>query len=177
MLVYVTSPDQTQKATRKLEDVVFKNETLAIGTKFFRCVKITESEAAQDRILAAAGRGSPRLLMIRRDYTVDTVVSKNSCNAGKIIRGMKSVVKKTYVNSFDKMVKGYIKLLTRRDGLESVRARLADKKKRLEEKPNAGAAKKLARDQQEYDRDMAEWLEDQKKLLEVKLKVDKKTQA
>jgi hypothetical protein len=177
MIVFVMSDDPTDVGMRKLEDVVFKNETLAIGAKFFDTIKISEAQAAQDRILANAGRGAPRIIFLARDYSVSKVISPKSLSARKIITAMKRVVKKTYANSFDKMTKGYIKLLTRRDGLESVRQRIADKRARLNDRPNPSALKKLERDQKAYDEDMAKWQEDERKLLELQLTGDKKTQA
>jgi hypothetical protein len=176
MLVYVVNPDPTEKKVRKLEDVVFKNETLALGSRFFRCMKVSEADAAQDRILSEAGRGSPRLVFIARDYKVDSVVSSPR-SASKIVRSMKGLANKTYVNKFDKMVKGYIKLLTKMDGLESVRLRIDDRRKRLAGSSNPSAAKKLKRDEKAYQEDLAKWRADEKKLLEFELKGDKKAQA
>ena len=47
MMIYVTSDDATDGTTRKLEEVVFKGEKLAIGTKFFDCYKISVADALQ----------------------------------------------------------------------------------------------------------------------------------
>jgi hypothetical protein len=177
MMVLVTDPDPTNKDMRKLEDVVFKNESLAIGTKFFDAIRINEADAARDRILAEAGKGAPRIVFLRRDFSVSGVVSKHSLKPRKITGEMRKVVKKTYVNSFDKMVKGYIKLLTRLDGLDSVRRRLADKRSRLNGSTDKSKLKKLDRDVKKYDKDMEKWTADEEKLLTFKSKAAKAPKA
>ncbi len=177
MMVLVTDPDPTSKQMRKLEDVVFKNESLAIGTKFFNAIRISEADAARDRILSEAGKYAPRIIFLRRDYTVSGVVNKHSLKARKITGQMRKLVKKTYVNSFDKMVKGYIKLLTKLDGLESVRQRLADKRSRLNGSTNKSALKKLDRDIKKYDKEMEKWRAQEEKLLTFKSKGAKAPKA
>ena len=59
MLVYVTSDDPTDKITRKLEAIVFANEKVGLGVKFFDTIKITHGDSLQDRILKEHGRGPP----------------------------------------------------------------------------------------------------------------------
>ena len=177
MMVLVTDPDPTSKPMRKLEDVVFKNESLAIGTKFFTAIRISEADAARDRILAEAGKDAPRIVFLRRDYTVSGVVNKHSLKPRKITGEMRKLAKKTYVNSFDKMVKGYIKLLTKLDGLESVRQRLADKRSRLNGSTNKSALKKLDRDVKKYEKEMDKWRSDEEGLLTFKSKGAKAPKA
>ena len=177
MMVLVTDPDPTNKAMRKLEDVVFKNESLAIGTKFFNAIRIGEADAARDRILSEAGKNAPRIIFLRRNYTVSGVVTKHNLKARKITGEMRKLTKKTYVNSFDKMVKGYIKLLTKLDGLESVRQRIADKRSRLIGSTNRSALKKLERDVKKYDKEMEKWSTAEEKLLTFKSKGAKAPKA
>ena len=177
MMVLVTDPDPTSKRMRKLEDVVFKNESLAIGTKFFDTIRISEADAARDRILAKAGKHAPRIVFLRRDYSVSGVVNKHSLKPRKITNEMRKIVKKTYVNSFDKMVKGYIKLLTKLDGLESVRQRLADKRSRLNGSTKKSSLKKLARDVKKYDKEMEKWRAAEESLLSFKSKGAKAPKA
>ena len=177
MMVLVTDPDPTNKQMRKLEDVVFKNETLALGAKFFDAIRISEADAARDRVLAGAGKHAPRIVFLRRDYSVSGVVNKHSLKARKITGEMRKIVKKTYVNSFDKMVKGYIKLLTKLDGLESVRQRLADKRSRLNGSTNKSALKKLDRDVKKYDKEMEKWRAAEEKLVAFKSKGAKAPKA
>jgi hypothetical protein len=169
MIVYVPSDDPTDKTTRKLEQVVFKNEKLAVGSKFFDTIKISAGDALQDRILKEKTR-VPRMVFLRRDYSVHAVLQQRQLSPSRILRAMKSLVKKEYVNNFDKMVKDYIKLLNELDRLEGRRTLLADTRNRLAGKPNAAKARKLARMEAEYKADREAWVEKEKQILQLKAK-------
>ena len=172
MMIYVTSDDNTHKLTRKLEDVVFANEQLGIGTKFFDTIKVTNGNALQDRMLKEAGKFTPRIILLTRDYKVHAVMQKSKLSAGKLLKAMKSLVRKEYANSFDKMVRGYTKLLNELDRLEGTKAMLADKQARAQ--GSRSKQKKIARDQKKYEKAMEDWRSRETKLLELKPKVSKK---
>jgi hypothetical protein len=177
MMVYITAEDPTSKTVRKLEDVVFRNEQLGIGAKFFRCIKISPNHAMQDRLLKDAGRYTPRIIFLKRDYTVSAVMQKTKLSAGKMLKAMKLIVKAEYVNKFDKMVRGYGKLLNERDRLESKKSQLADARARLQDKPSASKAKKLARDEREWQENMDAWSAKEKELLAFRRKGEPKPEA
>ncbi len=107
MMIYITDDDATSKLTRQLEDVVFANEQLGIGTKFFDTIKVSAGNALQDRMLKDAGRGTPRLVFMTRDYKVVAVNGKSKLTAGKVIKSMKRLAKKEYKSSFERMVRSY----------------------------------------------------------------------
>lgn len=176
MMVYVPSDDPTDKTTNKLEQVVFKNEKLGVGAKFFDTIKVSAGDALQDRILKTKTR-VPRMVFLRRDYSVHAVLQQRQLTAGKIIRVMKSLVRKEYVNSFDRMVKDYIKLLNELDRLEGRKTQLADTRARLAGKPNRSKAKKLARQEAEYKAERDAWIEKEKKVLELKIKDQEPSKA
>ncbi len=177
MMIYITDDDATSKLTRKLEDVVFVNEQLGIGTKFFDTIKVSAGNALQDRMLKEAGRGTPRIIFMTRDYKVMKVHSKSRLSAGKLLKSMKLLARKEYKNSFEKMVRGYTKLLNDLDRLESKKALLADKRGRLQAKPSPSKEKKLARQEKKYQKDMDAWREREQKVLEFKARKSKKTEA
>ncbi len=149
VIVYVTSDDATDSTTRKLEEVVFKSEQLGVGAKFFDTVKMSAGDAMQDRVLKDAGKSEPRLVFLNRDYTVNTVLESKSLSSGRITKAMESLVRDNYSDNFDSMVKEYIKLLNEMDRLEGKKSTLADQRARLADKPNAGKAKKLDREEEE----------------------------
>ena len=177
MMIYVTDDDATSKLTRKLEDVVFANEQLSIGTKFFDTIKVSAGNALQDRMLKEAGRGTPRIIFMTRDYKVTKVHGKSRLSAGKLIKSMKLLARKEYKSSFEKMVRGYGKLLNDLDRLEGKRARIADMRARLQAKPSPSREKKLAREEKKYQKDMDDWREREQKVLEFKSRESKKTEA
>jgi len=176
MIVYVPSDDPTDKTTRKLEQVVFKNEKLGVGAKFFDTIKVSAGDALQDRILKTKTR-VPRMIFLKRDYTVHAVLQQRQLSAGKIIKAMKSLVRAEYVNSFDKMVKAYIKLLNELDRLEGRKTQVADTRARLAGKPNASKAKKLARMEAEYKAERDAWVEKEKQVLALQTKEDKPSET
>jgi hypothetical protein len=169
MLVYIPSDDPSDKTTIKLEQVVFKDERVAIGSKFFDTIKVSAGDAAEDRILKTKKR-VPRMVFLKRDYTVDSVLQQRQLTAGKILKAMKSLVKKEYVNSFDKMLKGYTKLLNELDRLEGRKTQLADMRNRLAGKRNPSKEKKLARMEAEYKADRDAWVAKEKQVLELQTK-------
>lgn len=177
MLVYITSDDPEDKDVRKLESVVFASETVAVGTKFFDCYKVAAGSALQDRILKEAGRFTPRLVLLDRDYKVDKVLQRSGISGGKLIRAMKGVVRKEYENRFDTMVRDYIKLLNELDRLEGRKAKIADDRQRLAAKPNASKARRVDRDEKEYKAEMEEWAKKEAELLKLRRKDEPKPDA
>ena len=174
MLIYVTDDDATGKLTRKLEDVVFANEQLGIGTKFFDTIKVSAGNALQDRMLKDAGKGTPRLIFMTRDYKVVAVHGKTKMTAGKVIKSMKRLAKMEYKSSFEKMVRSYTKLLNNLDRLEGKKAQIADMRARLQNKPSASRAKKLEREEKKHQKEMDEWRAAEAKVLEFKSREPKK---
>lgn len=169
MIVYVPSDDPTDRMTVKLEQTVFKDERLGVGAKFFDTIKVSAGDALQDRILKEKTR-VPRLVFLERDYSVHAVLQQRQLSPGKILKAMKSLVRKEYVSSFDKMLKEYTKLLNELDRLEGKRTQLSDMRARLADKPNPAKAKKLARQEAEYKAERDAWVEKEKEILALKTK-------
>jgi hypothetical protein len=170
LMVYVMSDDPTDSETRMLDSVAFAKEQVGVGSKFFRCVKMTTGDAAQDRIIKDAGKGIPRIVFIDRRYKVVNVLQGNELSGGGIVKAMQQVVSKEYVNNFDSMVKSYISLLNDLDRLESKKEAIADQKRRLAEKPNKSKETKIERDEAEYKAEMEAFEAKEKKVLEFKIK-------
>ena len=177
MMIYVTPDDPTDKTVRKLDAVVFPSEKLGVGAKFFETIKISAAHASQDRMLRKIGKSTPRIIFMSRDYKVMKVLEKKSLSAGKITTAMKNAAKAEYVNNFNKMVSGYIKLLNQLDRLEARKTQLADTRTRLVTKPNAGKQKKLERKEAEYLKDRDAWFASEKALLTFRRKGDPKPEA
>jgi len=173
--IFVTDSDATSDGMRKLEEIVFKNEDVGVGAKFFKCVRVTEADAARDRILKDAGRGTPRMIFLRRDYTIHSVV--DNLKASAVLKAMKSLVAFTYESNFDRMTRDYKKLLNELDRLDSVRQRLDDLKLRVDQKGDASSRKKLESEQKEYDAEVTAWNAAESKLLALRRKGDKDNPA
>jgi len=170
MLVYVTSDDPTDKETRKLEAIVFANEKVGLGAKFFDTIKITQGDALQDRLLKENGRYAPRLVFLTRDYAVSDTLQKKQLTAGKLLKAMKKLAKLEYSTNFEAMVRDYTKLLNELDRLESKKAALADQRRRLQEKPNKSREKKIAREEADYEAEMDAWKKKEEAILKFRTK-------
>jgi hypothetical protein len=170
IMIYVMSDDPTDSETRKFESVALAKEQVGVGAKFFDAVKMTAGDAAQDRVLKDAGRTTPRVVFLKRDYKVAEVLEASELSGGSLVKAMQSLVRAEYVNNFDTMVRDYIGMLNDLDRLESKKAAIEDQKRRLAEKPNKSREKKISRDEAEYKAEMTAWEEKEKKLLELKIK-------
>jgi hypothetical protein len=172
MLIYVTKDDATDTDVRKLEDVCFKDERVGIGAKFFRCIKISEADAMQDRLLKEAGKKSPRLLFVQRDYKVLKVLEDKSLSASKINKAMAKLAKAEYKTSYSSMLSKYAKLLNELDRLDDIRTTIAADEKRYASDPRKykGKMKKLAKKKAEYEKAMDAWKKSEAALLEFKIK-------
>lgn len=177
MLIYVTSDDATDSETRKLEDVAFADERIGIGSKFFQCIKVTNGNALQDRLLKENGEATPRLVFVTRDYKVLATLDNKKLKPGTIVKTMAKLARAEYKDSFSSMVSNYAKLLNELDRLDGVNTQNAEAAKKLQEKPNASKQKKLDRDIAEYEKAMEEWKKAEEKLLAFKPKPLKKPAA
>lgn len=175
LLVYVTSDDNTDSTSRKLEDVCFADERIAIGSKLFTCVKITAGNAAQDRLLSANGEETPRLVLISRDYEVQDVLESRKLSSGKIVRAMSKAARADYKTSFDSLVSSYQKLLNELDRLDGKRTLIADKIERAGD--SKAKLKKAEREKEQFEKEMEEWKQKEQKLLDFKLRDPIKSKA
>ncbi len=173
MMIYVTSEDETDTLTSKLEQVVFKSEKLAIASKFFDTIKMSAGDAEQDRLISKAGKKAPRIIFLTRSYGVSKVLEGRRISAGKLTKAMSSLVRKEYKTNFNKMVKEYAKTLNELDRLEARQTQISDVRARLAEKHNAGRLKKLNRQQKQYTKDREAWQKKHDQLLSFEFKAGK----
>ena len=174
MMIYIPSDDPKDAITAKLETAVFADEKVAIGAKFFYAVRISTEHAFDDRILTEYARGAPHIIFLKRDYTVYATLQGRQISASKLLKVMRALVRAEYVNDFDKMVREYAKLLNELDRLEDQNAVIEKLRNRFDADPNAARLKKLAHEEKAYDVAMEAWLEKEEKLLEFRLKDEKK---
>ena len=170
MMVYIPTNNPKDSITRKLKGVVFVNEKLAIGAKFFDTIRVESRDALEDPILRDYASGTPRLLLLKRDYTVHAELRGKQITASRLLKAMESLVSAEYINKFDKMLKGYAKLLDELDRLASKKAAIDKTRQRLEDKPNAAKARTLELEEEAYEDAMEDLEEREEKLLELRPK-------
>jgi hypothetical protein len=166
MIVYILSDDPTDSDTAKIDQLHLSREQVGVGAKFFDTIKMTSGDAAQDKILKETGRATPRFVFLTREYKVADVLSGNELSGGGVLKAMQSVVRAEYVTNFDAMVKEFIDLLNDLDRLDAKKTALEQKKARK------GADKKVAKEEAEYQAQMAALEAKKSKLLDLKAKGD-----
>jgi hypothetical protein len=126
----------------KLQEVVFKNEKVALGIKAFRAVKMSEEDAKNDPLLADAGKDLPRLVLVQPDGKT-TVLEKGRLTAGNLFTAMKRSAKTSYGVNLETLVKKHLEVLGELDKVTSEDEILAKKQERLQEDDGASARKDL----------------------------------
>ncbi len=121
------------------DDKAFQDERVAVGARFFDCVRISKADAAEDRLLKPYVGKAPVLLFLRPSYEV-AASHPARFNASKIFDAMCATMKKDYRNSGDTVLKQQRDIEKDRAALERDREKLA----KLEEESRGSAkAEKL----------------------------------
>jgi len=134
MLVYIADPTASD-GFDKVEKIVLTDDKIAVGCKAFACIRMTPEQAAQDAILAKAGKETPRFVFISADYKSVEVLEGSKLSIGGLFGEMKTQFKKHYAGDLEKNVKALIKVLSEFDKISNERSQLEEKKAR-EEKPS-----------------------------------------
>ncbi|HEX5137937.1 MAG TPA: hypothetical protein VFY93_13250 [Planctomycetota bacterium] len=135
LFVFITDPDATEGAE---DDKAFTDERVAVGARFFDCVRISKADASEDRILKPYVAKAPILVFLRPSYEV-TGTHPARFNASKIFDAMSSTMKKDYKNSVDAVLKAQRDIEKERAALDRDREKLA----KLEDAKDAAKAEKL----------------------------------
>jgi hypothetical protein len=130
-VVYVCDESTGCEGFDKLEEVVLKDEKVALAMKAFRTVKMHPDHAAVDPVTKDQGKDVPRMLIIEPTTLKVTVLEKGKLKASGLYAGMKKVAAKVYKEKLDTLVKSHLKLLTEQDQLANAEKVLADKLARL----------------------------------------------
>lgn len=141
MMIYIADPAATD-GFNKVEQVVLTDDKVAVGTRAFKCIKMTPEQAGQDRLLADAGKELPRVVFVTADYAKVEVVEGGKLSVGGLWGEMQSQYKKHYKGDLEKNVKTLIKVLGEFD-------KIANERKLIEEEK--------ARADKPSDKDVAEW--------------------
>ncbi|MFM8386829.1 MAG: hypothetical protein ACKOCB_08450 [Planctomycetia bacterium] len=153
MLVYVASPTPAE-GFDKVEKVVLTEDKIVIGSKAFTCVRMSDEQAAQDPILAAAGKETPRIVIISADYQDVESIEGDKISIGRMWDAMKASYKAHYKGDLEKMTKSMLKVLGEFDKIANERKILEEKKSRAEKPSDA--------DKKEWDKEAKELAEREK---------------
>jgi hypothetical protein len=131
VVVYVCDEAAGCEGFDKLEEVVLKDEKVALGMKAFKTVKMHPDHAALDPVLEGKGKAVPRMLIVDPTKLKVTVLEKSKLKASALYGALKKVSGKVYKEKLDKIVKSHLKLLTEQDQLANAEKVLAEKVARL----------------------------------------------
>ena len=123
---------------RYVEGTVFKDERIALGTKFFSCMRIdgdTLTEGHPLYSLLKKGRRLPRCVVVSRDRSLVKVVEGKRIKASSLFLAMKAVARRDYKTSFTSYISKMRKLLLEMDKLDQQQKALARAKKQAKVKP------------------------------------------
>ena len=131
LFVFIHDPDATEGTE---DDKAFQDERVAVGARFFDCVRVSKADAAEDRILKAYAAKAPILVFVRPNYEVAGTHTARF-NASKVFDAMCATMKKDYKNSVDTVLKQQREIEKERAALEREKEKLA----KLEEGSKASA--------------------------------------
>ncbi|MDF1701646.1 MAG: hypothetical protein P1V36_10870 [Planctomycetota bacterium] len=178
VVVYVCDEAAGCEGFDKLEEVVLKDEKVALGMKGFKTVKMHPDHAELDPLLAGKGKELPRMLLVDPVKMKVKVLEKGKLKASTLYSAMKQVSGTVYKEKLDKVVKTHLKLLTEQDQLANAKKVLDGKASRLASEDGKKAEKDLAevkKDRAEVDAKLAELKKQVKALWTLTPKSEKKT--
>jgi hypothetical protein len=123
----------------KIDNVVLKDERIAIGSRAFRAVRMSPEDASSDPILSKAGKTAPRFVIVSADYKSTTVIEDNRLSISSLWDAMKAQASKFYANSLDATVKDMRELMREYDKIDGERTILTAKQEKLKEKKGSEA--------------------------------------
>ena len=149
IIVYVCDEAAGCEGFDKLEEVVLKDEKVALAMKAFRTVKMHPDHADEDPVTAGEGKEVPRMLLIEPTKMKVTVLEKGKLKASTLYKAMQKTAGKVYKEKIDKIVKKHLKLLNEQDKLVNAIGVLAEKEGRLSDEEGKKAEKELAKIKEE----------------------------
>jgi len=165
MLVFIESPDDDD-ANQKIAKQIFDNNKVIIGSRFFKCIRMSEADAVEDPILSEAGKSTPRLVLLTPDYDVSKVV-QGKFSSSKVYTALKAVAKKSYKGNFDKQVKALLKLP---NDFDCVNDAIKVLKGKQERGLKAGEAKRVTKELEELAKEQEELEKKRDELLKMELR-------
>jgi hypothetical protein len=133
LFVFIHDADAT---TGTEDDKAFQDERVAVGARFFDCVRISKGDAAEDRLLKPYVAKAPVLLFLRPNYEV-AATHPARFNASKIFDAMCLTMKKDYKNSVDTVLKQQRDIEKERAALQRDKDKLAKLEEESKDSPKA----------------------------------------
>jgi len=148
--LYADDPDAEEDPRNAVEtDKAFTgSEKVAVGARFFDCLRIDAESAAEDRLLSDHVRKAPCLLFVRPTFEIVTVQT-GKFNANKIYDAMCRTMKLDYDNSVQTALKEQQDIGRERDKLQILKDKLARIESDIAEERSDAARRSLDADRAE----------------------------
>ncbi len=173
ILVFVCDETEVCEGIDKINDIILKDEKIALGMRAFRTVKMDPEQVEADAILTGHGKDVPRMLLVDPVKTKVTVVEKSKLKASGLFSAMKKVSGKFWKEKLDKVVKDHLKMLTEQDKLANAEKTLADKEARAAD--DEKKLEKVKKERADVRAELDELAKAQRELWKLTPKTEKKT--
>jgi hypothetical protein len=174
MMVFVTD-SAVVEGFDKIEKVVLTDDRVLIGSRAFACIKMTPEQAAKDKLLADAGKETPRIVFVTMDYKDTHVIEGSKLSVGGLWSAMQVQYKKAYEGNLETSVKAMLKVLVEFDKVGAAR-KVQEEKELRESKPTDGDKADWAKTKKELDERQAKAEKERDALLKY-VKKEKETKA
>lgn len=161
MMVYVTD-QAVVEGFDKIEKVVMTEDKVLIGARAFQCIRLSPEQAAKDKLIAEAGKETPRIVFVTADFKDTLVIEGSKLSVSSLYAAMKTQFKKFYEGDLDKNVSAMQKVLLEFDKIGGAR-KVQEEKEARETKPT--------------EIDKADWAKTKKELDERQAKAEKERDA
>lgn len=153
LLVYVTSKHDT-KDQERFDEVVMANESMLLAAKFFRCVEMSEEDAAAHALFADVKLNPPA--MIAFDSTrEDHAVAAGRASGMKVYGMLCKVGQADYETSIPATVREARNLLGSFDRIDAANDAIAIKRRRLDEARSDNDSAKIRKLEREVEKDQS----------------------
>ena len=129
MLVYIYADGKAGRDPRFAieEERALQDERVAVGARFFDCVRMHENDAKQDRALKKYASRAPCVVLLRPDYAAEKCL-KGKLRADALFAAMKQVVLEDFENCLHCIARVQDKLQEERAEVADAKAELAKMK-------------------------------------------------
>ncbi len=154
-MLLTTGERSAKRVMSYLEGTVLKDERIALGAKFFHCVRMDGDTLTEGHPLYSLVKGKklPRCVLVSRDRSLVKKLEGKRIKASTLFAAMKAVARRDYKTSFTSYVAKMRKLLFEMDKLDQQQKALERIKKAARAKP---ALKKKA---QALEKKLKKWAE------------------
>ena len=155
MMVFVYDADAEDQRYMVEEDKVFFDDMVAVGARFFDCLRIDIESARTDRALAKSVKRAPALLFLRPDYTVHKTLT-GRFSARKIFAAMCSTTKQDYKSCVKSAFAGQKKLNKERTKLDREWVKLDQLNSRIDDEKGQRKRAKLIKKRDALDKKLSD---------------------